>query len=405
MNIPQHDDLIIAGAGAVGAMLSLLAHSMGLRAQWVSPQPLLGDDRLLAMNPRSQHYLERLGVWQQLPISSVSAIIRVEIRLSRSTVTTLHARDFKLPALGYAISSSVLMSALAAQVAHRKIALSLGWRVAQWQNTDHEVLASLVHQDGHTKTLAGSLLLMASGSPPIMNTKNVPQATPASTSSRKKSFSWWSWCLPASLQGFTQYDYGLTGWMMHVDHPVAARDKAVECFEDDGVVALIPGGKGFKAIVLKKMRSPSASPESDMLLQWISVATGLPRGGWACLSEPQVFNPALHTRDNVVDDRVVWLGNAAHTLSPVGGQGLNLAIHEAWLLMEKVVEQGRNAKALVHFQQDIYQESLATIAATHWMTRAHDLPKPLLSLAGRSVQHFPRLSAMLGKRLMWGSPR
>jgi 2-octaprenyl-6-methoxyphenol hydroxylase len=109
---------------------------------------------------------------------------------------------------------------------------------------------------------------------------------------------------------------------------------AYERFTPDGPLALLPMGEGMAVVwttTPANARLLCGLPE-DVFLERLQAAfggrLGAFQGARACSSYPLV----LRFADRIAKTRVVALGNAAQTLHPVAGQGLNLGLRDAWEL-------------------------------------------------------------------------
>lgn len=411
-----HKNIILAGAGPIGMACALLAHHQGLTVHWVSPSATPADSRLLALSPRSVHYLQRLGVWARVATKDRANIQHVDIRRKEQKILTLSAHDYQLPAVGYALSMTALMQAFQAELHYRGVLFHEGWSVDSWSENhlpnDDRLTCVLNHSQEDSITELASLLIMASGSP----TKGSIHVSPAEFPVKPKNLrDWWrqaditpwSLLLPklADSDGIVRYGYGLSGFMANIYHPSLAPDKAIECFTSDGVVAVIPGGEGvFKAIVLKdNINNDSiSSPSAEVFIQWLAEALSMPVTQFSLQTSIQPFQPLLIYRQSMVDGHVVWLGNAMHTVSPVGGQGFNLGLHEAWALFEMLAQEGVSSTSLQKFAHANHAETMSTLAATHALTSAHHLPPVILETASRIANHVPWMSRGIGARLMFG---
>jgi 2-octaprenyl-6-methoxyphenol hydroxylase len=147
-----------------------------------------------------------------------------------------------------------------------------------------------------------------------------------------------------------------------------SRAAAFERFTREGPLALLPFG-GRYALVWslppEKARLLAAAPEADFLRQ-LNAAAGA-RPGRAIGVEARAVQPlALRVRQARIGERAVYIGNAAQTLHPVAGQGLNLGLRDAWDLaqiMRDAPDPG-DAAALERFAARRRLDAGATIRAT-----------------------------------------
>src|SRR5688572_30016819 len=115
-----------------------------------------------------------------------------------------------------------------------------------------------------------------------------------------------------------------------------AQGTAFERFTPEGPLALLPF-EGRQAVVwsLPPQRAQflAACPERDFL-NALAAAAGR-RGGTPIEAEMRTVQPlVLRVRRARIAARAVYIGNAAQTLHPVAGQGLNLGLRDAWDLAQ-----------------------------------------------------------------------
>src|SRR5574340_1766634 len=107
------NDVLIVGAGPVGAVCALALQQQGIFARVLEAQPAdaRADSRTLALAHGSRLILERLGVWDKL--QDVTPITRIHISQRGALgVARLDAVEIGVPALGYVLPYAVLTTAL-----------------------------------------------------------------------------------------------------------------------------------------------------------------------------------------------------------------------------------------------------------------------------------------------------
>jgi 2-octaprenyl-6-methoxyphenol hydroxylase len=142
------------------------------------------------------------------------------------------------------------------------------------------------------------------------------------------------------------HDYGQTAWVGSVTLEGAAPGLAMERFTRDGPLALLPlpplpgaDPKTSRAALVWCVAGADdpVAPLTDA--QRLAVlATRLPDavGTPVAISPLKSFALGLNAEASLVDGRVVRIGNAAQTLHPVAGQGLNLGLRDAFLLVDRL---------------------------------------------------------------------
>ena len=139
-------------------------------------------------------------------------------------------------------------------------------------------------------------------------------------------------------------------------------------------------------------------------------------GRFLKISDRRLYELGLNYRKQITKDNEVWIGNAAQTLHPVAGQGLNLGLRDAYLLAEKLVEvfaRPTEEHSLVNIQHVLenYAQSrkvdrTATIGLTDFMARVFtsNLAPVVLArgLALSALQWLPPVKTALARQMMFG---
>jgi 2-octaprenyl-6-methoxyphenol hydroxylase len=125
------------------------------------------------------------------------------------------------------------------------------------------------------------------------------------------------------------------------------------------------------------------------------------------LSTPRAVPLPQIVRDRVADGRLAWIGNAAQTLHPVAGQGMNLGLRDACTLVDCLAESTDDpARALETFAARRRADRALIAQLTRWLppafaTRA--LPAALLRSAGLTAMNLaPPLRQQWARLLMFG---
>ena len=121
------------------------------------------------------------------------------------------------------------------------------------------------------------------------------------------------------------------------------------------------------------------------------------------------FALGLNAERTLVDatGRIVRIGNAAQTLHPVAGQGLNLGLRDAYALVAALRFAGNAVDALKRVEWERAPDRWATIATTDFLARSFTWQAPgvatLRGLGLAALQAAPPLKGWLARRLMFGS--
>jgi len=296
-------DVLIVGGGPVGAVLALALRGSGLavgRIEARGPHPA-ADARPIALSYGSRLILERLGAWEGL--ASATPIQRIHVSQRGGFGRAgLDAREAQLPALGYVVDYGALSEALGRE-------LGAGGGVQLFQATVSEFEsgkdAAVVRfaAGGATHHASAMLLAVADGG-----------------------------ALPVARMRV--HDYGQAAVTARVSCGVPHGNVAYERFTPEGPLAMLPAGD---AVALVWTTTPVHARELCALteagfLARLQASFGSRLGTFQGASGRAWYPLVLKVAAHIAEPRTVVVGNAAQTLHPVAGQGLNLGLRDAWEL-------------------------------------------------------------------------
>ncbi len=350
-------DLAIIGGGMTGLALACATAGAALRVLLVERQPLAAtvappfDGRVTAIAPGSRHLLGGLGVWSELageaePICA----IRVGERHSPLTVHYDHRAVGDQP-LGHIVENRAIRGALLRRLEElRASTLTLA--------APDQIL-------GLERSSAGAELQLASGA--VVRTALVAAAEGRASPTRT-----------AAGIGVLRWDYGQTGIVATLAHERAHRGLAVERFFPDGPLALLPMTGRRSSIVWaaedRLARELTLLDDADFLAE-LGERAGERLGGLA-LAGPRWHYPlAMIQAQRYTERRLALVGDAAHAIHPIAGQGWNLALRDVAALAELVIDAKRlgldpgSASVLARYERWRRFDSLALIAITDGLNR------------------------------------
>ena len=293
-------DIAILGGGPAGCALALLlaraapepARIALLRA---APRPDEGsraDPRVLALNHGSRVLLQSLQAWPQGAADIHTIHVSQRGRLGR---TLIRREDFGVAQLGSVVRYGELQGALHGQLAGSGIRVVQG-PPAQVQEEDRR---GATVRSGDTVLRCG-VAVQADGAPPADLRREYGQHAVLATAVASRPRAGWAW----------------------------------ERFTREGPLALLPhpDGGGAHAVVwcCSPPRAASlASADDETFSLALGAAFGDRLGTLRVRGDRHVFPLAMVLRRRGAGTRVVAIGNAAQTLHPVAGQGLNLGLRDA----------------------------------------------------------------------------
>lgn len=324
-------DLIIVGGGMVGASLACALSNTDLRIALVEAfnfkqdqQPSY-DDRGIALAYGTQRIFEAMGLWSQLathttPISDIHISDR-----GHFGVTRLSAKQENVPALGQVITARLLGQAFNQSISQQtNLTVISPVSVTDLEQSDDDVSLSL--SNGETLT-----------------TKLVVAADGGNSTIRKL----------LSLGAF-EHDYQQTAVTANVTTQRPHHGKAFERFTDTGPMALLPMSENRSSLVWTVNAGDETellALEDDAFLQALQTRFGYRLGKFTRVGQRHSYPLKLIHSDQPVQHRIVLIGNAAHNLHPIAGQGFNLGLRDVAALADVLVSPDNHdcgAPALLH---------------------------------------------------------
>jgi len=322
-------DIVVAGDGIV-ALASALALRQALgsyqRIVMAAAPPKRGaslDGRAFAIAPSGRHFLARLGVWPALAATAqpIADIAITDSRLDdvvRPTLLTFAGETREEGALAHMVEAQALQEALAQALVAASIEHLARRPSTITFTTDAVEIGFDAHGDGGDRLVEARLLVAADGA---------------------RSF-----CRESAGIGWIGWGYAQRGLTATVAHE---RDHEARAFEH-----FLPGGP-FAALPLKGRRCSIVWAEEEKeaarllglgdehLCEEIARRFGHELGELS-LEGPVVSYPlSFGVARDFIGRRLALVGDAAHVVHPVAGQGLNLGLRDAAALAEGVASSAR----------------------------------------------------------------
>ena len=216
-------------------------------------------------------------------------------------------------------------------------------------------------------------------------------------------------------------DYEQSALVGLVEVENATPHQAWERFTSEGPLAVLPSHYGPNILNLVWCGSPESSQERLQLsdadfLKSLQAKFGARIGQFLKVQDRRLYALGLNYRKEIALKNEVWIGNAAQTLHPVAGQGLNLGLRDAYLLSEKLSalfsrsEEEKSPAAIEATLKDYAQsrkaDRTATIGLTDFMARiftSNLLPVVFArGLALSALQWLPPAKTALARQMMFG---
>jgi 2-octaprenyl-6-methoxyphenol hydroxylase len=357
------------------------------------PEDSIADPRAIAVSHGSRMILEPLR-WP----ADATAIQRIHVsQRGHFGRTLIDHSEHGLPALGYVLRYGSIVHGLAEAV-H---ATSVHWfrsTSAATPTQDLDGVTLPIETAGVTRNLRTRILVNAEGG--LFG----DQKTAGSASSSAGH----------SASGGTR-DYGQTALVGTVTVSAPQPHVAWERFTSQGPIALLPmGGVRGANYALVWCCAPDEAARrtqlsDDEFLSELGAAFGNRMGRFTQIKGRASFPLGLNAVDTLVNGHVVAIGNAAQTLHPVAGQGLNLGLRDAHALADALSTEGPTPLALATFAQRRALDRRLTIGATDTLARLFtvDFP-PLATLRGlalTALEFVPPVKTALARQMMFGQRR
>jgi 2-octaprenyl-6-methoxyphenol hydroxylase len=365
-------DVIILGGGLVGLTLAIALDRHGLTTIVVDPAdpdkqiaPSY-DGRATAVSSSSWRMLEAIGVGARLEgVTSPIRTIRVSDGLAPGGIAFDPDDD---DPLGIMVENRLLRAALReTALAAERVRLLMPARPAEAARDAHGARVTLA--DG--RLLAAPLLVGAEGrNSPMREAAGIPLA---------------------------EWRYDHVAIVATVTHANSHEQVAYEIFYPDGPFAILPmlageDGRPRSAIVWS-VRARDADAMLGLPDRALAHEIEKRMGGFlgpVALAGPRWSHKlGFHHAARITAERLALIGDAAHGIHPIAGQGLNLGFRDAAALAEVLVEGSRlgldlgDAQALARYERWRSLDTLVVAMATDTLTRLYGVPGKAASAVRR----------------------
>lgn len=390
-------DLIIVGAGMVGSALALALEHSGLEILVVDGGPLsvrpfaaegAFEPRVSALSAASQRILERLGVWDGIVARRVSPYRDMRVWDGSGTGSVhFSAASVHAEVLGHIVENRAVQDALLDRLHDSQIGLLGSARLEQLRRSGDGWLLTLA--DG--RELRAPLLVAADGA-------NSAVRRLAGCATRE-----WDYLHHAIVTSVRcERPHQATAWQR---------------FTDDGPLAFLPlarqGDEHWCSIVwstvpaeaerLMALDDEAFRHELGKAFEW--------RLGQVTAVDPRICIPLRQRHaKRYVESGLALIGDAAHSIHPLAGQGVNLGFLDAAVLAEVLLhalqrgEQANDVRVLSRYERRRMPHNLAMMAAMEGFERlfqADPLPLRLLRNSGLNwVDELPDAKALFVRRAL-----
>ena len=208
----------------------------------------------------------------------------------------------------------------------------------------------------------------------------------------------------------TRWQYSHTAMVSAIDHDVPHGNTAYEIFYVGGPFALLPMLPGTRSAIVWTVPSEQAPAMLKLSERaWLAEAQKRIGGflGEIRMAGPRSSYPlGFHHAARITDMRLALVGDSAHAIHPIAGQGLNLGLRDVAALVEVLVDGMRlgldpgDAQLLARYQRWRGLDAIMTSVAMDGLVRLFDIPGRLPKLARRAGLAAVQRTSLLKGRFM-----
>jgi len=314
-------DVIIVGGGMVGLATALRLARSGIKVAMLEaslPKETMHhnsfDSRTLVVNPASRQFWQDLGIWQSIS-QSAAVIDQVHVSNQGHFGTVLFDKnEFSVEALGHVVEAQVLGGVLWQQVKKTTgVHLIAPAELTAFEVSDEHVTVQFKHQQLSQKLQARLLIAADGAQSSIRQQLNLPTHTKA---------------------------YEKTAIICNLKTEQPHRNRAYERLTRTGPFALLPFGDrmGLVWSNTHEQAGRLLAMDEGRFINAAQAAFGQRLGRFMQIGQRHSY-PLHQVRvERQYANRVVLMGNAAHAVSPVSAQGLNLAVRGVRRLTQLLTE-------------------------------------------------------------------
>lgn len=315
----QTYDVVIVGAGIVGAAFAAALRDSGLKLALIEAHPPAPptddwDTRIYAISPGSAAFLESMGVWQTLDQSRIGPVYGMSIRGDSGAELEFDAYRTGVPQLAWIMESGRIQHGLWTALQHQaNLALFAGVSCAElaW-------------------SASGARLALTDGT--VLHSKLVVAADGGK-----------SWVRAQAGIDSRREDYLQSGVVANFVAEKAHRGIARQWFREENVLAWLPLPQNHISMVWSTDAAHTeallaASPEQ--LADEVARAGGHALGTLRQVGRTAAFPLSINRVSSLVQPGLALIGDAAHGVHPLAGQGVNLGLRDARELAQVLQHRG-----------------------------------------------------------------
>ncbi len=353
-------DVVIIGGGLVGGSLAVALADAGAAVALVDarPEPVMVasnsnadvfDTRVFAIRPGSRAFLEHCGIWRHVDEARIAAVTRMVVTgddgVSRLTFDAYRSGIAELAVI---VENAVLQAAVRCAIEQRPLVSTFDARRCEAMSW-HDATVTVGLDDGRQ-----------------IDTWLVVAADGADSKVRE-------------LAGIaiSESAYGHSAVIANFTTGVEHRGTAWQWFRADGVLALLPlPGKQVSMVWSTQQAHADelTALSASALGERVTEASNHVLGNLTATADAVAFPLRLMKAASVTGTQLALVGDAAHTVHPLAGQGLNLGLADANSLASMIATRGPDAigsdAVLARYRRSRAEEIMAmqiTTDGLHWL--------------------------------------
>ena len=363
-------DVIIVGGGMVGASLVRALAGQGLHIAVVESVQLEArgkpdyDDRAIALAQGTQRIFSGMGLWERLS-DDATPIYRIHVSdRGHCGFTRMDREEEGLAALGYVVPARVIGRILGDSLRVSGDADLYCPATLAELSIEADTVHARILENGTEQSLTARLLVAADGTgSAVREHLGIP---------------------------VTEHDYAQTAVIANITPQLPHRNIAYERFTNTGPLAFLPLSEQRCAVVwtLDSRETDEVMGLSGAaFLSRLQERFGYRLGRLERVGQRQAWPLRLIKAKESVRHRLALVGNAAHTLHPIAGQGFNLGVRDIAVLAEVLVDAVRAGRdpgeldVLNRYGAWRHSDHQQVTAFTDGMARLFTLPLPALGAA------------------------
>jgi len=386
-------DVVIVGGGLVGASLATALKSGGLTLALLESQPVSGssisdhpdgwDSRIYAISPGNASFLAECGAWQHLDMSRVQPVAEMRVFGDAGAELDFSAYQIGAPELNFILENRLLQQALWQQLQQQdNLTLLQPARCAAL--TWHGDFAQLQLEDG--RELQAKLIVGADGRD--------------------------SWVRQLAGISAAPSLYQQLGVVANFSVGKPHRGTAFQWFQPDGILALLPLPQQMVSMVWSVSPEKSAellSLSPAALCAEVATASQHTLGELKLVTPPAAFPLRLLKLPHIIAPRLALLGDAAHNVHPLAGQGVNLGFRDARELARILNDRGaQNDCGDFHLlrryerarREDILAMQFTTDALKHLFNNSNPLLRGMRNLGLSVTNRMAPIKKLLARHAL-----